>query len=94
MKVILPLKYIEDGKTVTKPTGEKKYTVCRSVKAYAKGVPSLEGLQASKGVVFLIASCGTINAVPESDEVAVHGTALQLCEFMEQVWEMQDADRH
>jgi hypothetical protein len=94
MKVILPVKYLEDGQSVTKPTGEKKYTVRRSVKVYAKDVPHQGGMDAAKGVVFLVDAGGMIYAVPDTDEVAVHGTAPQLSDFLDRVWDRQNCERH
>jgi len=68
-KVIVQASDLEDGAIVTKKTGQKEYTVRRSIKIY--GENRLE-IKSDADNIFLVDSDGNINQIKESTELLAH----------------------
>lgn len=67
-KLILPAKDIENESTVTKRTGQKEYTLIRSINIYNnKG--SKQTIDAEKGAVFLADERGNFSAYSGDTEL-------------------------
>lgn len=75
MKVILEVREIPVGSTVTKKTGEKVYTLRDDVKIYGstqEQTETLRELKADSGTRFLIAQNGDISIVSGDVEMLWH----------------------
>jgi hypothetical protein len=65
MKVILKAYEIPSGKTITKPTGTKEYTLLREIKLWPqKHVEPHPDVKAKDGCVFLLDDRGNIDIYP------------------------------
>lgn len=85
VRLALALKYVSDGMTVTKLTGERRYTVQRSIENHG-GV----SFKAEKGVVWMIGQGDpliSINAVPEDLVVMVRCTCQEAIELLQELSE-------
>lgn len=67
IRVLLPLSVLPDNTVVSKPTGEKQYTLKRVIKIYGNN----KELKADEGTAFLVCQSGNINAVNEAKQHAV-----------------------
>lgn len=69
IRLLLRAKYIDDGATVTKPTGQKKYTLRRSIKIYGE---NQQEITCDVDNVFLVDEQGNINMIADSTELMVY----------------------
>ena len=83
MKLILKLKDVKEGSTVTKPTGVAPYLVKDSIRFY--GQVTSNQLVADPGVRFLVGSNGTVSGVPDTTKVAVEGKPKELLEVLQYI---------
>lgn len=79
VKLLVPLRMVPDGATVTKRTGEKEYVVSRAVRIYGDG-PVKQAITPDAGTVFLVGPEGNLNAIGEGVEVI----------WKVAVWELRD----
>lgn len=82
LKIVLPSEYIPDGATVTKVSGQKKYTLRRVVKIYGLQLgPTCEvnSVTAAEGQCFIVSSTGDANVVEGSTELMWHVDSNSLC---------------
>jgi hypothetical protein len=68
-KVIVQASNLEDGAVVTKKTGQKEYTVRRSIKIYGE---NRQEIKSDADNIFLVDSEGNINQIKDSTELLVH----------------------
>lgn len=87
MKLVLPASMLPDGSKVTKVSGEKRYTIRRSIQVYVKAGVTLQPqlLPAGDGVVFLVSAEGDATAYPATVEVAVHDEPHGLLRLLQQL---------
>lgn len=88
LKLVIAAGYIPEGATVTKPTGEKEYTLTSEIKFYGEGAP--ENVKADKNIRFLV--CGpSINIITTDKELAWRVDASELRDHIEeQQWDLED----
>jgi hypothetical protein len=69
-KLILSANEIPFGSTVTKKTGEKKYTLREKIVVYngSKIIAPME-IKAEPGVAFIVSENGDVNAIEDSTEL-------------------------
>lgn len=65
-KVIIQASHLEDGTIVTKKTGQKEYTLRRSIKIYGE---NRQEIKCDADNIFLVDSDGNINQITESTEL-------------------------
>lgn len=73
-KLLVSLYEVPNGAIVTKRTGEKNYTVQRSLRIFTEGESGLKEVKCDSGFVFLVQNNGDVNAVIESKEVCWHAS--------------------
>lgn len=71
-KIIVQASNLEDGAIVTKKTGQKEYTVRRSIKIYGE---NRQQIKCDADNIFLVDSEGNINQIKDSTELLVHISA-------------------
>lgn len=75
MRLLLRAQYVGDGATVTKATGQKKYTLRRSIKIYGE---NQQEIKCDVDNVFLVDEQGNINMIPDSTELMVYMSVEEL----------------
>ena len=68
MKVLLPASMIPLDSTVTKRTGDKKYTLRKELRVFSIDKTE-QKIKADSGTVFLVSEKGDANAVPGDEEL-------------------------
>ena len=81
-RLTLQAKQLPDGTRVTKPTGEKVYTLRRRIVVHADGRDPVI-INAETGIRFLVSATGDSNAIPETAEVSITGTRRAIMEVLE-----------
>lgn len=74
IKVLLQAKYIPDNYTVTKATGQKKYTITRKLPLYGDGVQIKE---VDPNVMFLSSKDG-VNIISSDTVLAIEGEIFEI----------------
>ena len=90
MKVILPVKDVPIGSIVTKPTGEKEYTVRKTIKIYGLSKELDPQEMMSDGVRFLVSDNGDLTAIQENKEVAWNVDPADLYSYLYQLLHMDN----
>jgi len=72
VRILVPAKHLPDDCTVTKRTGEKKYTLQSVIMIHGSGYVATQSITARRGTRFLIANDGgDINVILDTLEVLV-----------------------
>lgn len=69
LKVIVEARHLEDGTIVSKKTGQKEYTIKRSIKIYGE---NRQEIKSDADNIFLVDSDGNINQIKDSTELLAH----------------------
>jgi len=75
-KIVVQVRNVPDGETITKRTGTNKYTVCRKITVYYKGNADKQEINADGSVVFITSKNNPdkFNALGAFTEVVWHTT--------------------
>ncbi|NIT79612.1 MAG: hypothetical protein GWN58_33180 [Anaerolineae bacterium] len=84
LKVILAAHYLPERATVTKPTGQKEYTLTSEIRFYGDNAP--EKVTADKNIRFLVSGDGAVNIISADKELAWNVHADELRDFLERAY--------
>lgn len=84
LKVILPARHIPNNATVTKVTGEKRYTI-RAAVHYYSAMGRKDTIVPSNGHLFIVASNGDINEVTLDQRLCWCANVLELHEHLTEI---------
>lgn len=71
LTLLIALRYVDNGQTVVKKTGQKPYVVSREIVIYGKTPEEKQTIKAGTGTVFLSGGDGSTFSA-ESEDLLVH----------------------
>jgi hypothetical protein len=83
IKLILPANQIPVESTVTKKTGDKKYTLRKELRVFSIDKTE-QKIKAENGTVFIVSEKGDANAVSGTEELVWHATNNAALEFLQE----------